>query len=70
MVAGWLLNRLIFKGERSAFIMEMPLYHIPNARTIGLLVWQRSLSFVKKAGTIILAMSVGSGRSRCCRAAI
>jgi len=56
---GTLLNRVIFKGERSAFIMEMPLYHLPNARTIGILVWQRSLSFVKKAGTIILAMSVG-----------
>ena len=55
---GVLLNRLIFKGERSAFIMEMPLYHIPNARTIGLLVWHRSMSFVKKAGTKILAMSL------------
>lgn len=55
---GVLLNRLIFKGERSAFIMEMPLYHIPNARTIGLLVWHRSMAFVKKAGTKILAMSL------------
>jgi len=56
--SGALLNRVIFKGQRSAFIMEMPLYHIPNARTIGLLVWQRALSFVKKAGTTILAMSL------------
>jgi ferrous iron transport protein B len=38
--------------------MEMPLYHIPNGRTIGLLVWQRSISFVKKAGTAILAMAI------------
>ena len=38
--------------------MEMPLYHMPNPRTIGLLVWQRALSFVKKAGTIILAISM------------
>ncbi len=58
VVSGMVLNRLLFKGERSAFIMELPLYHIPNARTISMLVWQRSLSFVKKAGTIILAMSV------------
>lgn len=56
--SGALLKRIIFKGQRSAFIMEMPLYHIPNARTIGLLIWQRSLSFVKKAGTTILAMSL------------
>ena len=56
--SGALLNRVIFRGQRSAFIMEMPLYHIPNGRTIGLLVWQRSLAFVKKAGTTILAMSL------------
>ena len=58
IVVGWILNLAIFHGRRSAFIMEMPLYHVPNARTIGLLVWQRSLSFVKKAGTTILAMAV------------
>lgn len=58
VASGAALNRIIFKGQRSAFIMEMPLYHIPNTRTIGLLVWQRSLSFVKKAGTAILAMAM------------
>jgi ferrous iron transport protein B len=58
VLSGVLLNRAIFKGQRSAFIMEMPFYHIPNARTIGLLVWQRSLAFIKKAGTVILAMSL------------
>jgi ferrous iron transport protein B len=58
VLSGIVLNRLLFKGERTAFVMEMPLYHLPNARTIGLLVWQRSLSFIKKAGTVILAMSV------------
>jgi ferrous iron transport protein B len=58
VLSGSLLNRFIFKGQRSAFIMEMPLYHIPNGRTIGLLIWQRSLSFLKKAGTNILAMAL------------
>ena len=58
VLSGTLLNKIIFKGQRSAFIMEMPLYHLPNIRTIGLLVWQRSLSFIKKAGSTILAMAV------------
>ena len=58
VLSGSILNKIIFKGQRSAFIMEMPLYHIPNRRTIGLLVWQRSLSFLKKAGTNILAMAL------------
>ncbi len=58
VASGALLNRILFKGQRSAFIMEMPLYHLPNWRTIGILVWQRSISFLKKAGTTILAISI------------
>ncbi len=57
-IVGALLNRTVLKGERSAFIMEMPLYHRPNARTIGLLVWQRTIGFVKHAGSLILIMSL------------
>jgi ferrous iron transport protein B len=57
-VLGATLNRTVFKGERSAFIMEIPLYHAPNVRTIAILVWQRTLSFIKKAGTSILAISI------------
>ncbi|MEW5872264.1 MAG: ferrous iron transport protein B [Chloroflexota bacterium] len=57
-ILGAVLSRTIFRGERSAFIMEMPLYHLPNARTIGLLVWQRAVSFLKKAGTTILVISI------------
>ncbi len=55
---GILLHRLIFKGEPVAFIMELPLYHVPNPRTIGLYVWQNMLAFVRKAGTVILTVSV------------
>jgi ferrous iron transport protein B len=57
-VSGVALNRVLFRGEQAAFIMELPLYHVPNWRTIGLLVWQRSLEFLKKAGTIILVISL------------
>ena len=57
-ISGMTVNRLIFKGEEMAFIMEMPLYHTPNWRTIGLFVWYRIVSFLRKAGTIILAVSV------------
>ncbi len=57
-LSGMAINKIAFRGERAAFIMELPLYHIPNWRTIGLLVWQRSLAFLRKAGTIILVISV------------
>jgi ferrous iron transport protein B len=56
--SGVLINKAIFHGERAAFIMELPLYHLPNWHTIGLQVWQRSISFVRKAGTLILGVSV------------
>jgi ferrous iron transport protein B len=54
---GIAINRLAFKGAHTAFIMEMPLYHMPNARTIGLFVWHNVREFVRKAGTLILLMS-------------
>ena len=55
---GWLLHELILGGEHVAFIMELPLYHQPNARSICLSVWQRMVAFLKKAGSIILVVSV------------
>jgi ferrous iron transport protein B len=56
-VIGVVVNRVAFKGERSAFIMEMPLYHVPNARTIGLYVWRNTMAFLRKAGKIIVLCS-------------
>jgi ferrous iron transport protein B len=56
-LSGILINRTVFQGRRAAFIMELPLYHIPNWRTIGLLVWHRSWSFVRKSGRLIVLVS-------------
>ncbi len=57
-VVGGLVNRWVLRGERAAFIMELPLYHRPNARTIAIQVWLNSAEFLKKAGSLILVMSV------------
>jgi len=57
LLIGMAINRGVFRGARSAFIMEMPLYHLPNARTISLYVWHNTWAFIKKAGTIILLAS-------------
>jgi ferrous iron transport protein B len=58
VLAGIFLNRWVLRGERAAFIMELPLYHLPNARTIGMQVWQNSREFLKRAGSLILVMSI------------
>ena len=57
-VVGVLINKWVLKGELAAFIMELPLYHRPNPRSIGIQVWQNSSEFLKKAGSLILVMSV------------
>ncbi|MFH1908740.1 MAG: ferrous iron transport protein B [Chloroflexota bacterium] len=57
LLVGMAINRGVFRGARSAFIMEMPLYHLPNARTIGLYIWYKTGAFIKKAGGIILLAS-------------
>ncbi|MEN6480463.1 MAG: ferrous iron transport protein B [Anaerolineales bacterium] len=55
---GVVTNKLLLGGEPTAFIMEMPLYHQPHWGTIGIAVWQRILSFLRKAGTVILSVSM------------
>ena len=55
---GLLLNRTVFRGQHMAFIMELPLYHAPNLRMIGLFVWENLWSFVRKAATVILLVSM------------
>jgi ferrous iron transport protein B len=54
---GVVFNKVAFKGQHTAFIMEMPLYHVPNPRSVGLYIWHNTLSFVHKAGTLILMAS-------------
>lgn len=55
---GLLLHRFAFKDEHVAFIMELPLYHLPNFKTIGLYVWHNLIGFLQKAGTVILLASL------------
>ena len=55
---GVLLNRTLFRGQHAAFIMELPLYHVPSVRTIGLFVWHNIGAFLRRAGTIILLVAV------------
>ena len=56
-VIGVLIHQFAFKNQHTAFIMEIPLYHAPNARTIGLYIRNHTLEFIKKAGTVIVIFS-------------
>jgi ferrous iron transport protein B len=55
---GIALNQTLFRGHRLPFIMELPLYHTPNARSIAHFVWHSTRMFLTKAGSFILLMSL------------
>lgn len=56
IVSGTILKKInVFGGEPAPFIMELPPYHIPAAKTVFGHMWERGSSFIKKAGTIIFA---------------
>jgi len=57
-LVGMTVSTLFLKEEPTPFIMDLPLYHKPNLRIIGMVIWSRSLSFLKNAGTIIVIVSV------------
>ncbi|MCE1252494.1 MAG: ferrous iron transport protein B [Anaerolineae bacterium] len=58
VLLGITLHHFFFEDEHVPFIMELPLYHLPNARTIGLYVRENILGFLQKAGTTILYASL------------
>jgi ferrous iron transport protein B len=57
-IAGIIISKYFFRDEPVPFIMELPLYHKPDFKTIGLVVWARTLAFIKKAGSVILVFSI------------
>jgi len=52
------LKTFVFKGDEEPFVMEMPKYRWPSWRLIWHTVYGQALSYLKKAGTFILAASV------------
>ena len=58
IVGAKLLRSTIFKGESVPFVMELPPYRMPTLRSVILLMWERAGEYVKKAGTIILGVSI------------
>ena len=52
------LERTRFRGEPVPFVMELPNYRIPSAKSVVRLVWDKSKGFVMKAFTIIFAASI------------
>jgi len=59
IVSGMVFKRTLFAGKPpSPFVMELPPYRLPTLKGILIHMWERSSVFLRKAATIILAVSV------------
>ncbi len=58
IVCAKILRSTVFKGDDVPFVMELPPYRIPTFTSIVIHLWQRAGLYLKKAGTIILAISI------------
>jgi len=47
-----------FAGDPAPFVMELPAYHVPAVGNVLRATWERGWSFIKRAGTVILASSI------------
>ena len=58
IVVGAVSHHTAFKGEAVPFVMELPQYRMPSARSVGRLVWDRSKEFVTRAFTVIFVATL------------
>jgi len=59
LLTGWALKRTVYRNKPpQPFVMELPPYRTPRVRDVWRQTWERTGTFVRKAGTIILATSI------------
>lgn len=58
IVMARIFRSVLFAGEAEPFVMELPPYRVPTLQSILMHMWERSVLYLKKAGTIILAVSI------------
>lgn len=59
MGAAMVLRRTVAKGGGGGFLLEMPKYQMPVWRDVAIGLWQRAYLFMRRAGTVILAVTIG-----------
>ncbi len=56
ILSGFILKRTALQGEASAFVMEIPPYHIPTFKNLLLRTWDRLKGFIVRAGKVIVVL--------------
>ncbi len=58
VVMARIFRSVLFPGATEPFVMELPPYRIPTLKSVLIHMWERSVLYIQKAGTIILAVSI------------
>jgi ferrous iron transport protein B len=58
LVVAWVLARFTARGQVRSLMMELPSYHRPRLRNIGIGLWQRVEIFMRRVGGIILTLTI------------
>jgi ferrous iron transport protein B len=58
VVYALILQKTVLRGGHAPFVMELPPYRMPTAKTLGLHLWEKVKDFLTKAGTVLLGASI------------
>jgi len=58
LLTAYVLKKILKTKESSFYVMELPVYRLPQAKNIGIMVFSKVKVFVKEAGKVILAISI------------
>lgn len=58
VVMALVLKSTLFRGKPVPFVMELPNYRIPSAKSVALLMWQKAKDFLQRAFTVIFAATI------------
>lgn len=58
VVCGLIFNQTLFRGKPVPFVMELPNYRLPSAKSVGMLLWDKAKDFITRAFTVIFVASI------------
>ncbi len=58
VICGLIMNKTKFKGKPVPFVMELPNYRLPSAKSVALLMWDKAKDFLQRAFTVIFFATI------------
>lgn len=58
LTAAWIMRTTVLRGPSTPFLLELPVYRLPTLKGLIIHTWERTWQYMKKAGTLIVAITV------------